>query len=79
MLVNKLLKTRINASGYYQASTTPGLWSHKFRPILLVLIVDDFSIEYVGGCHIHHLRDTLKLHYTITKDWGSRKHFQHWF
>ena len=60
MLTNKLPKTRLNVAGYYQASTTPGLWSHKWRSILFVLIIDDFGIEYVGDFHIHHLRDTLK-------------------
>ena len=29
MLVSKLLKNRLSTVGYYQASTTLGLWLHK--------------------------------------------------
>eukprot|EP00804_Cyclotella_cryptica_P013680 CCRYP_016124-RA/>CCRYP_016124-RA protein AED:0.29 eAED:0.26 QI:0/0/0/1/0/0/4/0/346 len=32
--------------GYYQCATTPGLWRHKWRPVLFVLIADDFGIQY---------------------------------
>jgi hypothetical protein len=27
---------------------TPGLWTHKTRPILFSLVVDDFGVKYVG-------------------------------
>ena len=47
-LANDLLRTRLNKAGYYEAATTMGLWRHKWRPIMFVLIVDDFGIEYVG-------------------------------
>ena len=56
MLSNKLLEQRLNKAGYYQCLTTPGLWRHKWRPILFCLIVDDFGIEYVDKCHADHLR-----------------------
>ena len=45
---------------YFEATTTPGLWKHQWRPIQLCLIVDCFGIEYVGERHIHHLRNVLK-------------------
>ena len=32
-LANDLLRTRLEKTGYYEAATTPGLWSHKWRPI----------------------------------------------
>ena len=32
-LANDLLCTRLDKAGYYEAATTHGLWSHKWRPI----------------------------------------------
>ena len=72
-LANDLLKKRLETAGYYEAATTPGLWLHKWRPILFTLIVDDFGIEYVGERHANHLRDVLKKHYEITEDWKGEK------
>ena len=73
MLVNNLLRTRLNKNGYFEAATTPGLWKHQWRPIQLCLIVDNLVIEYVGERHIHHLRNVLKQHYEITEDWKGTK------
>ena len=69
MLSNKLLKARLNKAGYYQCPTTPGLWRHKWRPILFCLIVDNFGIEYVDKRHANHLCDTLLKDYEITQNW----------
>ena len=73
IIAKKLLESRLNASGYYQAQTTPGLWRHKWRPILFCLVVDDFGIEYVGERHLAHLRSTLTQHYKITDDIRGEK------
>jgi len=73
-LANDLLTKRLNAEGYYQAETTPGLWRHKWRPVTFSLIVDDFGIEYVGERHALHLRSVLQQHYTITEDWKGKKY-----
>ena len=73
MLSKKLLEERLNKAGYYQCPITPGLWRHKWRPILFCLIVDDFGIEYVDKRHADNLRNILLKHYEITQDWsGSR-------
>ena len=72
-MANDLLRTRLNNNGYYETTTTPGLWRHKWRPIMFVLIVDDFGIEYVGDHHLHHLRTVLATHYTITEDLDGKK------
>ena len=32
-LANDLLRTRLEKAGYYEAATTPGLWSHQWRLI----------------------------------------------
>ena len=58
-LANNLLRTRLEKADYYEATTTPGLWCHKWRPIQFVLLVDDFGIEYVGKEHALHLLKTL--------------------
>ena len=68
-LANDLLCTRIEKAGYYEAATTPGLWCHKWRPIQLVLLVDDFGIEDEGNEHAFHLLKTLEQNYEITTDW----------
>ena len=67
-LANDLLRTRINENGYYKTTNTPGLWHHNWRPIMFVLIVDYYGIEYVGDQHLNHLRTILATHYTITED-----------
>ena len=59
--------------GYYEESTTPGLWIHKWRPIQFVLIVDDFGIKYVGKQHALHLLNILEQNYEITTDWEGKK------
>ena len=60
--------TRLEQAGYYEAATTPGLWSHKWLPIQCVLLVDKFSIKYVGKEHARHLLKTLEQNYEITTD-----------
>ena len=73
MLANNLLRMRLNNSVYYKIITTPGLWRHKWRPIIFVIIVDYFSIKYVGDNHLHHLRTVLTNHYTIAEDLDRNK------
>ena len=72
-LANDLLRTRLNKAGYYEAATTMGLWRHKWRLIMFVLIVDDFGIEYDGDQHVQHLQKVLQEHYEITTDWEGEK------
>ena len=50
-LANDLLCPCLNKAGFYEAATTPGLWCHKWHPILFVLLVDDFGIKYLGQEH----------------------------
>ena len=51
-----------------------GLWRHKWRPIQLCLIVDDFGVEYVGKQHADHLSTILKKYHNITKYWEGKKY-----
>ena len=69
ILANKLFEERLANHVYYQCTITPGLWRHKWRPILFSLIVNNFGFEYVEYRHAHHLRDALKEHYDITENW----------
>ena len=43
-LVNDLLLKRLNKAGYYETVNTPGFWRHNWRPLMFVLIIDDFGI-----------------------------------
>ena len=72
-LANDLLATRLHDHGYYQCAITPGLWRHRWRPIMFVLIVDDFGIQYVDKRHAEHLLTALQLHYSVTTDWAGTK------
>ena len=72
-LANYLLNTFLEKAGYYEAATTPGLWSHEWFPIQFVLLVDDYGIEYVGKEHALHILKTLELDYEITTDWEGTK------
>ena len=72
-LANDLLRKRLNAAGYHETATTPGLWRHVWRPVQLVLIVDDFGVEYVGRKHADHLLGVLNQHYEMSEDWEGKK------
>jgi hypothetical protein len=59
LLANQLLQTGLAPFGYYPVRHTPGLWLHKTRPIYFTLVVNDFTVKYVGKQHAEHLRDAL--------------------
>jgi hypothetical protein len=71
LLANQLLQTRIAPFGYYPARHTPGLWLHKTRPIYFTLVVDDFSVKYVGKKHAEHLPNALLQTYELKTDWTA--------
>jgi hypothetical protein len=71
ILAQTLLADRLAKKGYYQCECTPGLWRHKWRPVMFTLIVDDFGVEYVGKQHAYHLRDTIKEFYELTENWNG--------
>ena len=48
-LANGFLRTCLEKAGYYEYTTTPGLWCHKWRPIQFIFLVDKFGIEYVAN------------------------------
>jgi hypothetical protein len=68
LLANQSLQTRLAPFGYYPARHTPGLWMHRTRSIFFTLVVDDFTVKYVGKQHADHLRDALLHTYELTTD-----------
>lgn len=72
ILANQLLTTRLAPHGYEQCRHTPGLWRHKWRPILFSLVVDDFGIKYVGKEHADHLIKAIEENYEFSKDWAGQ-------
>jgi hypothetical protein len=73
ILANKLLRDRLTNFDYYKAATTPGLWCHKWRPVMFALIVEDFAIQYVGDAHLDHLCQALKKHYEVSEEIDSTR------
>jgi hypothetical protein len=76
ILAQKLLEKQLNKHGYSQSKAVPGLWTHKTRPILFTLDVDDFGVKYVKKEHAMHLISILKQHYEISKDWTGSKYIE---
>jgi len=67
-LANKLLKKRLEPHGYIEVPHTPGLWKHKTRPVQFSLVVDNFSVKYVGRDNAEHLIQSLQQHYKLQVD-----------
>jgi hypothetical protein len=65
ILANDLLRSRLLTEGFYEAASTPGLWRHKWHPLQLCLIVDNFGIEYVGIKHFNFLLNLLKKYHGV--------------
>jgi hypothetical protein len=70
-IANQLLQTRLAPFGYYPARHTPELWLHNTRPISFTLVVDDFTVKYVGKQNAEHLRNALLKTYELTTDWSG--------
>jgi hypothetical protein len=71
LLANQLLQARLAPFGYYPARHTPGLWLHKMLPISFPLVVDDFTVKYVGKKHADHLQNALLKTYELATDWAA--------
>ena len=69
VLANKLLKSRLKEYDFFEVPHTPGLFTHKTRPIWFTLCVDDFGVKYVGKEHAQYLMDVLKKFYKMEEDW----------
>jgi hypothetical protein len=80
LLSTQLLQKRLAPFVYYPARHTHGLWMHKTRPIACSLIVEDFTVKYVGKQHAEHLGRKIILMYDF--EMGLQKqdmrHFLAW-
>ena len=73
ILANELLQKNLFKHGYAPCKHTPGLWTHKTRPIQFVLVVDDFGVKYEGKEHFLHLISAIKEFYPkISIDWQGK-------
>jgi hypothetical protein len=68
-IANDRLTTHLAKYSYCPVPITPSLWTHDTQPIDLSLLVDNFSIKYVGKEHALHLLDALRDLYMVTEDW----------
>jgi hypothetical protein len=68
ILANKLLQDRLAKFNYYKSATTPGLWRHKWCPVMSALIMDNFAIQYIGNVHLDNLCQALKKHYVVSEE-----------
>jgi hypothetical protein len=62
------------ASCNHQSKIIPGLWTHKTRPTMFTLIVDDFAINNMSENDADHIINALKKYYTITVDKDAAKY-----
>ena len=74
IIAQKLPEERLGKEGYEQSQFTPGLWSHKWRPVQFSLMVDDFRLKYIGKEHAEHLVRIIQKHYEMTMDWEGIKY-----
>jgi hypothetical protein len=63
IIAQELLAKRLKEHGYSQSKITPGLWKHKWQPIIFSLVINDFGVKYVGKEHAQHLLQTVQKYY----------------
>lgn len=73
-LANIELKAVLAKAGYHPTEHTPGLYTHKTRPISFTLVVDDFGVKYVNKEDALHLENTIKAHYPMKSDWSGNRY-----
>ncbi len=73
ILANDLLWSCLLSEGYYKAKSTPGFWCHKWCPIQICLIVDDFGVEYVGLGHFNQVHNVLKKFHGVQFNMAGNK------
>jgi hypothetical protein len=73
IIAQELLAKRLKEHGYSQSKTTPGLWKHKWQPIIFSLVVNNFGVKYVGKEHAQHLLQTVQKYYKcLLKEEGEQ-------
>ena len=67
-IANDRFKIHLAQFGYAPVPGNPILLKHATRDITFSLIVDDFSVKYVGKDNADHLIQSLNKQYTISMD-----------
>jgi hypothetical protein len=70
-IANQELKIVLAKAGYAPTKFTPGLYTHKTRPIAFSLVVDDFGVKYVNKEDMDHLVAAIGNRYPIKVDWKA--------
>ena len=70
-LSNDILAKWVEPKGCLKLKHTPGLLRHKWRPILLSLVVENFGVKYVGKEHANHLIPAIREFYPVAEDWNG--------
>jgi hypothetical protein len=91
ILAQELLTKQLLKAGYMQSAVTSGFWQHKWQPIILTLIVDNFGVKYINKTDAKHLLTVLKqddkcdmnwegtCYLGLTIDWDCKNHKVHLF
>ena len=66
---NDYPKDNLAPHWYHQFRHTAGLWSHKWRLVTFLLVVDNFWVEYIGKQHADHLIESIRKDYPVDVDW----------
>ncbi len=73
IIAQELLKKCLHIAGYSQSMLTPGYWTHAWRPISFILVIDNFRVKYINKDEVEHLLEVIKKDYTCDTDWeGTR-------
>jgi hypothetical protein len=67
-IANQELKIVTAKVGYVPTKFTPGLYTHKTRPMAFSLVVDDFGVKFVNKQDMDHLVATIGNRYPIKVD-----------
>lgn len=52
-------------SGFPSIPPPPGFWHHTYCPVMFMLEVDNFGVQYIGIDNAMHLINASKQHYMI--------------
>jgi hypothetical protein len=73
ILAHKRITLHLAKNGYTATAHMPGMFTHATRSISFCLVVDDFSVSYVGHKHANHLVQCISEIYDVTTNWDATK------
>ena len=69
IIEHEALKPHLKSYGYGPSKITQGLWTHQYREIRFILVVENFGIKYRDKKDADHLIEGLQSKYEVTQDW----------